>query len=572
MSPSNPIRPFSSIFSVEENSCVAPPAEELVCRADTPAPVATSSTSLLPDFRAMAHSSYAARLLDRSRSSLASSAFGTSSSSSSPLASSSSLFSSNPLMLNGLVVFGGLPGCSHEPLDDMPPPGDPDIDDPSDDENPPVNTGGDNGGLGTINTSFANSACKHPLDLDLSSDTNSLLLTCGDRASQGDTEGVAILERINATTGHIDQLLLPNLLEDEPTKPVYLTAAASEGGSVTHVGFASDGTVAELTGGTRSLGNSGIFIVPEADENLTSHVLFNSFQRNLPGDDGRVALANLSGAAPASVIHFTPNTPVSMVRSGTHLYVLTRNHAVNPVDGSLDLAPATILRYDVNATNGSLTPVSIGAVQSNVIAGTSTPHNAYLMDGAYNPTALAVASDGRLVAVTQGIPGENASSIHVFNPDMTSGITSGAGSSEIIISDAANPDYDFVASSSSQVALYGNNAIVGSMDGSGRIAIVDVSAAGPSGGANRTRFVTVFDDGSDIANVVLNPNGQFAYVISDSGAIRAVTLTEGANFGKVGDTFSLASGVMPGTTIPAAFRSSSIIAARPLHYSRAEVH
>lgn len=565
-----PIRP--SLLSInEDNVCLAQPVEELVCRSETPPPPATTS---LPDIRALAHQRYTQSLLLRNRTALAS---NSPLSSSTPLASNSSIFNSSPLAMSGFTFVGAaLPmACgTHDPLDDDPPPGDDPIDDPSDDENPPVNTGGDDGGLGAgILTSFAASDCAKPVDLDIASDTSSLLMTCSDTEGAGN----AILERINASTGAVEALLLPDTLENEPTKAVHLTSAAGSGTGVVHVGFAPTGTDAQFISGARSLGNSGIFITPENDANATSHVLFNPFQIRYDGSILPISLAGVNGTD-ATVNSFTPNTPVSMVRLGNQLFSLTQNRVVNHMgttsasDDTMDFAPATILRYGVSSS-GALSATPIGSAGlGNVIAGSSDPHNAYFMDGVYNPTAIGATEDGRLVVVSQGIPGANASSIHVFNPDFTSGLTDGAGSSEIVLNDSANPDFDFVVNNSSQVTLVGNTAIVGSFDGSGRIAIVDVSAAGPSGGASRIRYVKVYDNGSDIANIVANPSGQYAYVISDTGHIRTVTLTAGDNFGKVGNDYSLASGLMSGTTIPALFRANAVIAARPNGYSKAPIN
>jgi hypothetical protein len=434
--------------------------------------------------------------------------------------------------------------------------------DPRDDENPTTKPGNDAGT--TPGTSLASSECQAPADLDSASDTSSLLMTCSDTSG----DGLAKLERVNISTGDVEPLLLPDTLENEPTKAVYLTSAASQGTGVAHVGFAARGSDAQFTGGDRSLANSGIFRVPEADVNATSHVLFDSFQRNLFGEILSISLAGLNGTE-ATVNSFSPNTPVSMIHVGNQLFALTRNVAINPRDGSLDLAPATILAYDVDSS-GELTAAPVGAVQEGgVIAGTSDKHNAYLLEGTFNPTAIGATEDGRLVVVSQGIPGENATSIQVLNADFTSGITSGAGSSEIVITDAANPDFDFVANSASQVSIAGNLALVGSADGSGRVAVVDISAAGPSGGAPRVRFVKAFDDGSDIANIVVDSNSN-AYAISDSGQIRSINLTAGANFGKVGEAVSLAN-VNAGSALPAALRAGSIVVAHPGGYSKASV-
>jgi len=556
------------------------PVEDLVCRADDSQYSSSPSGAPTASLRSQFHSRYATQLLTRAASngSLASQGFGTST------PRSSTVFDSNPLAMSGWTFVTGLAGCSHEPLDDMPPGDNTIIPDPTD--NPPIQTGGDNGGLGNgILASFANSECHRPIDLDPASDANSLIMTCSDREGTGN----AILERINASTGSVDQLLLPDTIGNDPNKPVHLTSAASSGGGIVHVGFTATGSDAEFRGGSRSLGLSGIFIAPEADPNITSQVLYNPLQQVAFGDVQPISLAGIQLSNPglpneaaqagvdATVNSFSPNTAVSMVRVGNRLYTIERNLVLNATNGQIDMAPTTIHRWDVNGTNGHLTPTPIGDAQSvNQVPGSSTASNAFLISGAYNATAIAGLGEDRIAAVIQGLPSDDAdaeesSQLRVYNLDMTAGLNAPGGvttTSTISLSDSTGT---FRANSSSQLSIVNNRfALVGSADGSGRIAIVDLNRDAPPPPATRARYVKVFEDGSDIANIVANPNGQFAYVISDSGQIRTVTLSEGDNFGKVGDSFTLSS-VMSGTTIPAAFRANSVIAARPDGYSKAPI-
>jgi len=549
------------------------PPEELVCRADS---FSSTTAPLGSDLRTQFHARYQRQLLAQAAASgsLATQGFGTPN-------SSSTIFDSNPLAISGWTFLGGLQGCSHAPLDDMPPGDNTVVPDPTDD--PPVNTGGNNGGLGAgIVTAFAASQCHRPLDLDPASDASSLLMTCGDTEGQGN----AILERINASSGAVTQLLLPDTIGNDPTKPVHLTSAASSGGGIVHVGFAPTGTDVDFTGGARHFSLSGIFTTPEADESATTNVLYPALQQfvgsnvtpiTLAGiqlDNAGTATEHASSGVDAVVNQFNPNTPVSMVRIGNHLYSLERNLVLNPTNGKIDLAPTTIHRWDVNATSGALTPLAIGATQSaNHIPGSTDPSNAFLISGAYNATAIAALGTDRVAAVIQGLPGDEGSSqLRVYNLDLTPGLNSPGGITTISTISLSDSTGSFTANNSSQLAIYGDRyAIVGSADGSGRIAIVDCNRDAPAPPANRARFVKAFDDGHDIANVVLNPNGQYAYVISDTGSIRTVTLTEGDNFGKVGDAFTLASGLHSGTVIPAAFRADSVIAARPDGYSKAPI-
>ncbi len=562
--------PISRLFNLPhtENMCVLPPPEEQVCRAPEQVFSPVTAARPLPDIRARLHARYAQQVLQQHPTLAAISAFGPAAPSAP--ARRNSIFNSNPVALSGWAF---LPlACNHGPLDDMPPPGDPDENPPTD--NPPINEGGNDGGLGN-GSPLTSTACRNPIDLDISSDASSLLMTCSDDGRDGNFEGVSLVERINATTGAKTALLLPDSIDNEPEKAVHLTSAASTGTGVFHAGFTATGSEAQFTGGQRSYANSGVFWASESDPNNANHVLFQPFEVRLAGSRMPISLGAANGTD-ATVWSIQPNNPVSMVRVGDQLLVLTANHTVNPQDGLIDFGPASVLRYNI-AGSGALTASGMGAASPTTIAGGDQDHNGFVMDGVYNPSSIADLGDGRIAILSQGLPGENSSTIHVYNAsDFSSGLNasgSSAGSPEIILSDLTGPDGpDFGSNSSSQLTIVGGRyALVGGADGSGRMAIVDLQRPAPASGGTRLRFVKIFDDGHDIANIVANPNGNYAYVVSDTGEIRTVTLTAGADYGKVGNIYTLASGLLAGTTIPAAWRASSIIAASPLQYHRAPI-
>lgn len=550
----------------------ANPAEELVCRADSftaASPVAASSR---PSLRTLFHRHADAQRLLGDRTDLVASAFG---STSAPRRRSSS---AEGLAVTPFAVLGTV-GCANEgPIDDIP---DDPVENPPTD-NPPVQTGGENGGLGEgIQTMFATSRCRNPLDLDLASAAGSVIMTCGDSSGEGN----AILEILNASSGGTPTVRsLPAFLGGSMSKPIHLLSSATGDSGIIYASFASSRSTAELEsehspiGLVPSLSNSGIYTTNEAGTGTVAVTSFDPIEIHPTGSAViPFSLAGLNGAD-ATLPTLQPNNPVSMLRIGNRVIVLNNNRIINTVDGTLDYAPATVHRYTINPSTGALVPESAGEAFSAVVkAGTSTTSNAALLDGYYNATALGMIDANRFGVVVQGLPGENSSGIHILNAaDLQSGLPEDPDRSGSFIAfadapDPANPDVDFVASDSSQLTVVHNRyALVGSFDGTGRIAVVDCNTEAAAPGASRIRYIRVFDDGSDIANIVAHPNGDFAYVISDTGKIRAVTLAEGPNYGRVGETFTLAN-FAPGSVSPAIYAADSVVAAYDRAYAKAPI-
>jgi hypothetical protein len=563
---------------VEELASVSAAPEELVCSADTysasPEPMVPS-----PSLRSLFHARYLQQKAASQNSTVVASAF-----SGQNVHNSSDIpvFAFTPLgflfMLKGCANEGDTQGSSADttPL-------------PRPTENPPVQTGGDAGGLGTgIQTMFAATKCQHPNDLDIANAAKGLLMTCSDDGLAGVTDGVGLIEKLDASSGSVTALNLPSTFNGDSSKPVHLTSSAPGTGGIIYTGFAASGSKAEFEGGSRSFGSSGIFTSSEAGTGTGAITTFDSLQLKLP--DGSILPISLAGinGNDTTVNSIQPNTPASMTTMGSRLIVVNANKALDKA-GKADFAPFTIHRYTVDA-GGALTPEAVGDAQTiSKITGTDNPNNAFLVDGHYNPAAIAAIDNDRFAVVEQGLPmsksadggglpGGNSSGIHVFKAaDLQSGLNDGpdsAGSSFIAFTDAPdpkNPGVDFVANSSSQLSIIGNRyALIGSFDGSGRIAVVDCNATPPPVGTSRVQYIKIFEDGSDIASVVANPNGSFAYVISDTGKIRTVTVAQGADFGKVSAIETLAS-VPPGASFPAAFADSSVIAAHPGGYSKAKI-
>ncbi len=445
-------------------------------------------------------------------------------------------------------------------------------------------TGGSDGGLGTgINTAFGTGSCPRPLDLDPSGTAGSALMTCGHNGLNGNSTGVGLIERLSTSAGGTATALqLPTTLNNDSNRPVFTTTSATGTGGVVYTGFTSRNTVPQLQGNGALLGNSGVFVWNESNPGAATPVLFDRMQMKLP--DGSVLPISLENHQTVNSIR--PNGPVSTVRVGNQLFVLSENRALDG-SGNMTNAPATIHRYNI-ASNGSLTPAPQNGVQpGNVVFGTSTHNNAVLLDGSYHPTAIGDVGDGRIAAVVQGSSdGSNPSSIRVMTTDFGNAFNADPAhpdepvSNTINLIDSNTPGApDFIINSSSQVTITNiggvPHALVGSADGSGRIAVVNLDRNFVE---NRVRFVNVLDDNhdfntdhGDVANIVASPDGRFAYVITDSGEARAVTLSPGAQQFAVGGVHRLHSGSVSGFELPSLFIDSSILSARPNGYSKAPI-
>ncbi|MDL1872644.1 hypothetical protein FBR05_10615 [Deltaproteobacteria bacterium PRO3] len=569
--------------------CEAPPPEELVCRADQPEQLFSSvdgytdASSFLASTSSRSdriHARYAQQVLERSRARILGdagfSSGGASSSHSNPVASS---------LLGALSLFSATGCANHAPLNEDGGAGG-DTGDPGDSENPPMIPGGEDGGLGSgINTAFGTGVCPRPLDLDPSTSSGNALMTCGHNGLNGSETGVGLIERLSTSAGGTATALqLPITLNNDSARPVFTTTSATGTGGMMYTGFAPRNTQPQLQGNSALFGNSGVFAWSESNPGAATPVLFDRMQINLAGD-----ILPISLETHETVTSIRPNGPVSMVRVGSQLFVLSENRALNPSDARITNAPATIHRYNI-APNGSLSPAPVAGVQpGNVIFGTNTQTNAYLIDGAFHPTAIGDVGDGRIAAVIQGSDdGTNRSSIRVLTTDFGAAFNADPAhpdepvSNTIDLIDSNTPGApDFVVNSSSQVTITNiggvPHALVGSADGSGRIAVVNLDRNYVE---NRVRFVNVLDDDNDfntdhgdVANIVARPDGSFAYVITDTGEARAVTLTPGASQFAVGNVYRITqSAPANGTELPSLFIDSSILTARPSGYSKAPIN
>ncbi len=566
-----PIKP--RLFSIaEEPVCRMPDPidySEQVCRqSDTETFGAAPARA--PQTR---HPRYEQHLLNRSRQSALASAL---SDTPRPVARSTP----NPFLSGGWGLVAGLAsvtGCSsHDPLVENPT--DTDIDDPSDNENPPM-VNGEDGGLGAgIQTSFGTSACPRPLDLDPANNASQAILTCGHTGLDGHEAGVGTAERIDLASGNVTPLQLPTTLDGDDARPVSTFSSATGTGGIMYTGFAAANTTNQLQGNNSLLSNSGVFVWNESAPDEATAVTFPriSFASFLP--DERFQLENEQ-----TLTGIRPNRPVSMVRQGNYLFTLSDPFALDG-SGSLTRAPAVVHRFTVGS-NGALTPAPIPTASGNplVNAGTTDPANATLLAGAFRPTAIAAVGSDRIAVLVQGRESvTSTSSIRLYTNDMSVAALDAAPNGDPVSNEISLPP-GFVSNSSSQLTIVDiggqPHALVGSEDGSGRIAVVNLSRSFvPS--EDRVRMINVFDedhdltsDHGDIANIVVRPDGAFAYAISTDGKIRAVSLAEGENFGAVGQVYNLTgSAPADGFQQPALFASGAILSARPLAYSKAPIN
>jgi hypothetical protein len=282
------------------------------------------------------------------------------------------------------------------------------------------------------------------------------------------------------------------------------------------------------------------------------------------------------------VFGFNPNTPVSMLKADGKLYVLNANRvfnydaaAANAADPEaepkqvLDYAPASIHAFSIGA-DGSLTPAQAGD-QALMVGTESKPGHAYVMNGSFNPSAMADLGDGRLAVVTRGLGSGNTSVLHVYNiEDFTSGL-SGANS-DIAITDGSALNFSINASPHLPIVELGGTpyALLGSNDGTGRVALVNLGKDVVD--SERLEFFGVFDGETNVASIV--PDGDRAYVISDKGDIRPLYLfdnaEQGISFGSVGPVKKLAT-TDAGTHYVAGLSGNSLVAASPNNYSKASI-
>lgn len=574
-----PIQPRNGLLFTpnEEQVCRAPsPLEidysQLVCQApDSYAAAPTRSTGAL-------HARYQNHLLNRNRQAVLASAFG----GSAPANSSSGAnpISSSALGLLSFVSPLSLTGCgTHDPLVENPT--DTDVPDPSDTENPPV-VEGEDGGLGAgIQTAFGTSACSVPLDLDPANTSGQAILTCGNTGRDGNEAGVGTAERIDIASGAVTPLQLPITLNGSASAPVSTFSSATGSGGIMYTGFASANTVPQLQGNASLLSNSGVYVWNESSPEDATAVTFPriSFASFLP--DERFQLENEQ-----TLTGIRPNRPVSMVRQGNYLFTLSDPFALDG-SGALTRAPAVVHRFSVGS-DGALTPAPITVGNPLVNAGTSDPANATLLAGAFRPTAITAVGSDRIAVLVQGSESvTSTSSLRLYTTDMAPTAFDAAPNGDPVSNEITLPP-GFVSNSSSQlnvVEIGGQpHALIGSEDGSGRIAVVNLSRSFVAA-EDRIRIVNVFDedhdltsDHGDIANIVVRPDNAFAYAISTDGKIRAVTLTGSmtnpdSGFGAVGNIYNLTgSAPADGVQQPAILSNGAIVSARPLAYSKAPIN
>ncbi len=446
--------------------------------------------------------------------------------------------------------------------------------DPSNADNPPVVRGGEDG-TGNISTIYADSSCETPLDLDQSSkDENNLLMSCGDDILSGNTDGIGLIEKINVKTGEVSSIKLPGVVDGDENKPVYLSATVAPKNGIILTGFSPSGSPAQFLADSTRLANSGVFFLNEANTNPQT-VTFKPFQRTVGEEKLSISLSN----------HLTlntiqPNSPVSMTWLGDTALVLNSNKATHP-DESKEVLNA---------------PLSIHPLQINE-NGNLTASDPYLVDGAYYPTAIAAVDEERFVVVARGVDynlrGEdiqaaadakesgiippNPSKLLVYDKNFAPGFDPGpdsAGAAEIPLADAANTE--FVANNARQVPVVQidgvPHAIVGSADTTGRVAIVNLDRD-PSKvfGESRVEFRRAFDDGSDIANIVVSEDQKYAYVISSDGEVVTMTLDPAKNFRVTDSAKKLVDLVPDSGILPAARSGNVMVVASPGTYSAAGI-
>jgi hypothetical protein len=246
-----------------------------------------------------------------------------------------------------------------------------------------------------------------------------------------------------------------------------------------------------------------------------------------------------------------------MVVDGDTLYALNMNIATDSRGNfSQMLAPASIHAFTIG--QGGLTPTTFGSMHLRADQDISDGE-ALILDGKYNPAAIANVGDGRLAVLIRGLQGDGASQIIVLeiaDPSVQKTIT------------LADSMASFYAADSSQLAIVKlnnvNYALVGAGDESGRVAMVNLDAKEPA-----PNYVGVFGEGHNVVSVVVDDASSQAIAVSDQRRVTSLNLNEidpSTGLPTVGATHDL-----PADARVAAVRGDSLIVAHPNKYSKLSV-
>lgn len=378
---------------------------------------------------------------------------------------------------------------------------------------------------------YEKSTCENPVDVDSLADGENLIITCGD-------SGRNQIDGLKVPTAGINSVVFPNYLFGDKTKPINLTASAVGPNNKRFTLFEAYGSVEEFENKTRSVDTSGIYVSTAGKGDDIWGLTFDRVE-------GKYALLSVS-ATPSVIDGFMPNSPRAIHYSGNKVFVVNSNKVLDSSSGKLTYAPLTVHSYKIDDSLPYL-------LKKDAFI--------YLKNG-FNPLAMGAKANGPLVILTGGLPGAGiAPTIELIPMDFSQARTS--------IPIAATTSVDsrpFVPSSFSELPILSERfVLVGSADGSGRIAIVDLDNAK----GNSTKLVTVFD-GHNIAGVLKGKDDSSAYVLSSSGYVKKVWFDFVNGKVKVGPSYKF--GEQFSKNFRIGLYSTGIIVAGPNGYHRIPDH
>lgn len=261
--------------------------------------------------------------------------------------------------------------------------------------------------------------------------------------------------------------------------------------------------------------------------------------------DGKFALPSDKSAGTV-IDGFQPNSPRAILSAHDKVYVLNSNKIIDPSSGRITYAPLTLHSYKIDE---------------------SLPHllkkeSFIFLRDAFNPLAMALRKNGYLAVLTGGIHGFGlAPSIEVISQNFAPARTSIPIVGENTIDSKA-----FVPASFSDLPILNDRyALVGSADGSGRVAIVDLNWTKGSS----AKFVTVLE-GHNIAGILKGQDEASAYVLSSSGYVKKMSFDFSDGSVKLGPSYRFANQFSKNFRIGQ--YSNGLIVAGPGGYHRIPEH
>ncbi len=403
----------------------------------------------------------------------------------------------SPLLFSPWGVLTGMTGCIP-----LPAPGGPwrsggvawvsPLPDYQDLESRTIRSGPDN---------YEKSTCEMPVDMESLPDGDNLVITCGDT-------GKNQIDDLRVSTAGIKSTAFPNVLFGDKSKYINLVATTLGPKGKVFTVFEAHGSNEDFEKKIRDVNTSGIYV---SNSGKGEDIWGLTFDRI----DGKFALPSDKSTGTA-IDGFQPNSPRAILFVQDKVFVLNSNKVIDPISGRVTYAPLTVHSYKIDESLPYLL---------------KKDSFTFLRD-AFNPLAMAFRKNGYLAVLTGGIPGLGLPpSIEMISQNFAPVRTS----IPIVGENTVDSKVFMPASFSDLPILNDRYALVGSADGSGRVAIVDLNWTK----GNSTKFVTVLE-GQNIAGILKGQDGSSAYVLSSSGYVKKMSFDFSDGSVKLGPSYRFA--------------------------------